>query len=387
MRFIILMGVVSLFGDITYEGARSINGPFLATLGASAVAVGFVTGLGEFLGYVVRLLSGYLSDKTKSYWTFTIIGYTLVLSVPLLGFANYWQTAALLIIMERFGKAVRCPSRDAILSYATKQVGRGWGFGLHEAMDQIGAVTGPLIFSLVFIFKGNYRQGFNILWIPALLTVFFVFFAKYKLPAPEKMEQAAESAGNEGAGGNRVSPAFWLYIAFIFLTVTGYMSFQLMSYHFKVKSVVTDAQIPMLYALAMAVDAVVALLIGKTYDKIGLKSVAVIPFLTLPIAFLAFAKSMPAVICAVVLWGAVMGVHETIIRAAIADLAPMSHRGRIYGIFNTAYGLSMLMGGVIMGALYDISLSRVVLFTAVLQVASLPVLYVAVKRSTGGIVQ
>lgn len=378
IQFIVAMGIVSLFGDITYEGARSINGPFLATLGATAAAVGFVSGLGEFIGYVIRLLSGFLSDRLKSHWTFTIIGYALVCAIPLMGLANYWQTASLLIILERLGKAVRSPSRDAILSYATKQVGRGFGFGLHEALDQIGAVAGPLVFSAVFIFKGNYKEGFTILWIPALLTVFFVLFARFRLPEPEKFE------GARADEREKASPAFWLYIAFIFLTVAGYVSFQLMSYHYKVRAVITDAHIPMLYALAMAVDAVVALIIGKAYDKVGLKSVAVIPLLTLPIAFLAFSSNFAAVVCAAALWGAVMGVHETIIRAAIADLAPASHRGKVYGIFNTAYGLAMLAGGAAMGALYDISISYVIVFAAALQLASVPVLYGAIKKSTGG---
>jgi MFS-type transporter involved in bile tolerance (Atg22 family) len=170
LRFIVLMGVVSLFGDIVYEGARGVIGPYLALLGASASVVGLVGGLGEFIGYALRLFSGFMADRTKAYWLFTFIGYGLLVSIPLLSFAQSWQIAALLILLERAGKAFRSPARDTILSYATKEVGRGFGFGLHEALDQIGAIVGPLIFSAILFAGGNYRLGFSVLWIPAMMV-------------------------------------------------------------------------------------------------------------------------------------------------------------------------------------------------------------------------
>lgn len=149
-RFIVLMGIVSMFGDITYEGARSITGPYLAVLGASAGIIGLVSGIGEFVGYALRLVSGRFADRAKAYWPLTFIGYGLILSVPLLGLVGYWHLAVLLIILERMGKAIRTPARDAILSHATKQVGRGWGFALHEALDQVGAIVGPWSFMQYF---------------------------------------------------------------------------------------------------------------------------------------------------------------------------------------------------------------------------------------------
>ena len=174
MRFVILLGVVSLFADMTYEGARSITGPYLGLLGASATAVGFIAGFGELIGYGFRLVSGYLSDHTGRYWAFTLAGYALNLLVaPLLALAGRWEIAATLIIAERVGKALRTPARDAMLSHATKEMGRGWGFGLHEAMDQIGAMLGPLIVAAVLAFQGSYETGFVILLMPALLSAFF----------------------------------------------------------------------------------------------------------------------------------------------------------------------------------------------------------------------
>ncbi|MGH6852422.1 MAG: MFS transporter, partial [Methylocella sp.] len=140
IRFIVLLGVVSLFADMTYEGARSVTGPYLGVLGASAAIVGVVAGFGEFLGYALRLVSGYLSDRTGGYWLITIIGYGVnLLAVPLLALTGRWELAVLLIVGERAGKAIRTPARDAMLSHAGSQTGLGWSFGLHGALDQTGA--------------------------------------------------------------------------------------------------------------------------------------------------------------------------------------------------------------------------------------------------------
>jgi len=380
-QFIILLGIVSLFGDITYEGARSVTGPYLAVLGASAGIVGLVAGLGEFIGYFLRLASGYLADRTHRYWPITIIGYGLLVSIPLLAFAGYWQVAALLIVLERMGKGIRTPARDAILSHATKQVGRGLGFGIHEAIDQIGAIIGPLIFSAVFLFQGGYREGFTILWIPALLCVAILLVARTKVPSPEKLETPGGTSGQNIKGKSRLPKVFWSYALFSFLSVAGFANFQLISYHFKVQSVVSDVQIPIFYAIAMGVDALVALIIGKTYDKIGLVSLITIPVLTLPIPFFAFSHSYSLAVTSIVLWGAVMGIHETIMRAAIADLTPIEHRGFAYGIFNTVYGASWFFGSALVGLLYDVSIGYLILFVVAMEVASLPVFFLVKKEA------
>jgi len=373
-QFIILLGIVSLFGDITYEGARSVTGPYLATLGASAAIVGLVAGLGEFIGYALRLVSGFVADKTRAYWPLTFIGYGLIFAVPLLAFAGLWQVAALLIILERMGKAIRTPARDAILSHATKQVGRGLGFGIHEALDQVGAIIGPLVFSLVFLLKGGYKEGFTILWIPAVLVLLTLVIARIKVPVPEKLETSKEKP-MEG----KLSRVFWVYTLFTFLSVAGFANFQLISYHLKVQSIISDVQIPIFYAIAMGTDAVVALIIGRAYDRVGLKTLLTIPLLTFFIPFFAFSHSYNLIVISVILWGAVMGVHETVMRAAIADLTPIEKRGSAYGIFNTAYGLSWLFGGVIMGSLYDISVIYLILFVVLMEMISVPVFFM-IKR-------
>ena len=378
-RFIVLMGIVSLFGDITYEGARSITGPYMAILGASAATVGLVTGVGEFIGYALRLISGRFADRVGAYWPLTFAGYALILSIPLLGFAGHWELAALFILLERMGKAIRTPARDAILSHATKQVGRGWGFALHEALDQVGAFVGPLIFYAVFVLEGNYRQGFAILWMPAILALVFLTIARMKVPSTENLEVPEVLPLRNGKGG--LPRIFWFYSAFTFFSVAGFVHFQIISYHFKVQSVFSDALIPILYAAAMAVDAVVALIIGKAYDRIGLNSLLILPLLTIPIPFFGFLAGRDLAVISIVLWGAVMGIHETIMRAAIADLTPIAHRGFAYGIFNTIYGGAWLLGSAVMGFLYDLSFEYLLGFAVLMELMSLPLFFMMKKEN------
>lgn len=378
MYLIILLGIVSLFGDITYEGARSVAGPYLATLGASASVVGLVAGIGEFFGYALRLASGYLADRTRAYWPLTFIGYGLLLSIPLLAFAGYWQLAAVLIILERIGKAIRSPARDTMLSYAAKGVGRGWGFAVHEALDQIGAIIGPIVFSLVLLFHGDYHEGFTLLWIPALLSLVVLAIARKKVPSPQKLE-APDEAGKQGDKG-KLPRVFWFYTIFTLVSVAGFANFQLISYHLHVGGIVPDAQIPIIYAIAMGVDALAALVVGKTYDRIGLISLLAVPLLTLTIPFLAFSRSYNLVLMGIVLWGMVMGIQETIMRAAIADLTSVERRGFAYGVFNTALGAGWLLGGALMGPLYELSVNYLILFAVIMELISIP-LFFLVKRA------
>lgn len=357
-QFILLFGLVSALGDITYEGARSVQGPYLAVLGASAGVVGLVSGVGEFLGYVLRLVSGYLVDKTGKNWGIAILGYGMLISVPLLALAGHWQLAALFVFLERTGKALRSPAKDAMLSHATKQVGTGMGFGIHEFIDQIGGVIGPLMFTAVLAVTNSYKFGFNLMWIPALLTVVVLFIARAKVPQPVLFEETEDSVQNDDSSRSIKLPrVFWVYSLFIFFCVLGFAHFQVISYHLIYRQVVSQDFIPALYAIAMAVDAIVALIVGKLYDKVGFRFLIIMPIFTLPIVFLSFSLSFVSVIIGVVLWGTVMAMHETIMRAGIADLIPKESRGRAYGIFNTLYGLSWLIGSTLMGYFYESSIA------------------------------
>ncbi len=364
MQFILLFGLVSALGDITYETGRGVSGPYLAFLGASAASIGLVSGLGEFLGYALRLVSGYVASRTRAYWVATFVGYGLLLSIPLLAYTNRWEIAAIFLILERIGKAIRSPAKDTMLSHASYQVGRGWGFGIHEALDQVGGFIGPLIFAVVFAQRQSYRDGFSILWIPAVLTLLALLLARIRVPNPEELEKPASSEPDNTSNKKSTLPrVFWFYSVFTFLSVAGFANFQIISYHWVSQSVVPAAQIAVFYAVAMGVDALAALIIGKTYDKIGLVALIIVPLISLPLPFLAFSSQYVMAIVAAVIWGIIMAVHETIMRAAVADIVPGGKRAFAYGIFNTLYGLAWFVSGALLGFLYD--QSRVWLLTAV----------------------
>lgn len=382
LEFILLLGLVSALGDVTYETGRSVSGPYLAYLGASAAVVGAASGLGEFLGYALRLASGYLADRTRAYWVATFIGYGLILSIPLLAWTERWELAVLLLLLERIGKAIRSPARDTLLSHAAHSVGRGWGFALHEALDQIGAVVGPLIFSAVFLLRNSYRDAFTVLWIPAILTIVALLVARLRVPAPSKLEAVPAQDPLANQSNPALPGVFWLYAVFTLLSVAGFANFQVISYHLVKQSVIPAAQIPALYAVAMGVDALAALAIGKAYDKTGMQSLIIVPFLTLPLPFLAFSTWTGLAIVSVVLWGTVMAVHETILRAAIADLIPKGRRAFAYGIFNTFYGAAWFIGGAALGWLYEFSGLGVILYVAAMELAAL-VIYFRFRKLAG----
>ena len=261
----VLIGIVSLFADMTYEGARSITGPYLAVLGASGTIVGIVAGFGELVGYGLRLVSGYISDRTGRYWTVTLVGYFInMLAVPLLALAGSWQLAALLMIAERTGKAIRNPPRDAMLSHAAQTMGRGWVFGLHEALDQIGAVLGPLIVTAVLYFKGGYRTSFAVLLVPAFLALSVLLAARLLYPRPKDLEAILPELVTKG-----YPRRFWLYIVAASLIGAGYVDFPLIAYHFEKAALFSDNMIPVLYAVAMGVDALAALVLGSLFDRKG----------------------------------------------------------------------------------------------------------------------
>uniref|UniRef100_A0A7C6AAI3 MFS transporter n=1 Tax=candidate division WOR-3 bacterium TaxID=2052148 RepID=A0A7C6AAI3_UNCW3 len=368
LKFIFLLGIVSLLADITYEGARSITGPYLALLGASGTIVGIVAGFGELVGYGLRVVFGYLSDRTGRYWLMTILGYTInLLAVPLLALAGHWEIAAVLMISERIGKAIRTPSRDAMLSLATKEIGRGWGFGLHEAMDQIGAMLGPLIIALVLALKGGYKFSFAILLIPALLALTILFVARYLYPKPRDLEPSSAPIATKG-----FPRLFWLYLLAVALVAFGYVDFPLIAYHFKKVAVVSDNWIPIFYALAMGVDAIAALLFGRLFDRLGVITLVFAVLLSSIFAPLLFLGKFYLAMLGMVLWGVGIGAQESIMRAAIANMIPINKRGQAYGIFNGFYGLFWFLGSALLGIFYDRSIPVLIAFSVISQLTSIP---------------
>lgn len=375
LKFIILLGIVSLLADMTYEGARSITGQYLAILGANAVVVGFVAGFGEFIGYALRLVSGYLSDKTHKYWAITITGYFInLLAVPLLALAGSWEIAAVLLIAERMGKAFRTPARDVMLSHACSEVGQGWGFGLHEAMDQIGAIMGPLIVAFVLFFNGSYQTSFAILLIPAVLALSVLAVSRFLYPNPHELEIKTPKLETKG-----FKHVYWIYMAAVALIALGFVDFPLIAFHFKNSLIVSDSLTPVFYAIAMGVDALAALVFGRLFDKIGLSIMIVVAVLSAFFAPLVFLGGFYSALVGIALWGIGLGAQESIMRASIAGMSPVQRRGTAYGVFNTIFGIFWFIGSLTMGILYDISIPYLVIFSMVAQLASVPLFMLIIK--------
>lgn len=362
---IIIFGIISLLGDMVYEAARSANSQYFNLLNVNAAQVGLVFGIGEFLGYMLRLFSGIISDKSGKYWLFIFIGYGMLIVIPLMGLTKNWNILIVLILMERIGKSLRSPAKDTIVSgVAENQVGIGFAFGLQEALDQIGAFLGPLIFTLVFYLAGKdgisvYQLGYKVLVIPFILLMFFVTFAYRKI----EREHLVPSLDAKEFQNEKLGPTFWAYTAFTFFCTLGFVNFSTIGFHLKANNLMSDGDITLLYAIAMIVDALTALIVGRAYDSQkkktarktgGLLVLVLIPFITVLLPFLTLSYSTTLIITGMVIFGIVMGTHETIMRSAIADIAPFHKRGTSYGVFNTGYGLALLGGSSLMGWFYNL---------------------------------
>ncbi|MGW2646956.1 MFS transporter [Streptomyces sp. NPDC001393] len=382
-RFVVWFGTVSLLADFVYEGARSITGPLLASLGASALVVGVVTGAGEAAALGLRLVSGPLADRTRRFWGLAIAGYALtVLSVPLLGVAGVLWVACALVIAERVGKAVRSPAKDTLLSHATAATGRGRGFAVHEAMDQIGALVGPLLVAGVLALTGNdYGPALGVLAVPGIAVLLLLFWLRARVPDPEAYERevtAAASTTPDGRDG-RLPREFWTYAAFTAATTTGFATFGVLSYHLVQRHLLSAAWVPVLYAAAMAVDAVAALATGWLYDRVGPRVLIALPVLTAGVVALAFTDTVAVAALGSLVWGAAMGIQESTLRATVADLVPSGRRATAYGLFAGVVGAASLAGGALTGGLYGYSIP--VLITVVVAIQALAVVLLLVIRT------
>ncbi|MGQ9461076.1 MAG: MFS transporter [Candidatus Bathyarchaeaceae archaeon] len=355
---ILLLGIVSLMGDVVYEGSRGLVPDYLKFLGATALIVGLVGGLGEFLGYALRLVSGFLADTTHAYWFFIFVGYGLIGSIPLLGIAGGWEIAIILVLFERLGKAMRSPARDTVLSVISKGVGAGKAFGIHEFLDQIGAVAGPLLVAaLMFYSSNNYQLTFSFLLLPFLMCLSALVYTFNKIGSKTIVEQKITGSTSKALG-----KPFYIYTFAVMLNTIGLIPVALILY--KASSILQPQQhwmVPLIYLLIQGVDASIALLSGYAYDKFGIK------FLTLPFVLSMFPPlftmidaGLLTLIIASTFFGVVLGMQESIYRAAVSEFTPVFSRGTAYGIFNTVYGVGFLISGGIYGALVDLKTSLII---------------------------
>ena len=399
MLFIIMFGIVSLFSDMTHEGAASIRGAYLTLLGASAATIGFVSGLGELVGYSMRYVFGRITDKTKKYWPMTILGYVLdIIAVPLLALVgeNGWIAACALLIVQRMGKAIKKPAKDTIMSFAATQEGAGKSFGIQELLDQLGAFLGPVLLYLVMLQKTTgdtyemYAHCFAVLAIPGAITLILLFITMKKFPNPEQFEPEPKEYIPF-----KMKKEFIFYIAGISLFAFGFIDYSLILMHIsrtyagiavaagETSSVITSGTLPLIYAGAMLVDAIAALFFGYLFDKHGVTALVLSTLLSAPFAVLVFAgNSVTSILCGIALWGIGMGAQESILKAAVAGMVPKSSRATGYGIFEFAFGIFWFLGSWLLGVLYDINIYAMITVSVLAQLAAIPLYIFSVKSKS-----
>jgi MFS family permease len=381
--FVIVMGIVAMFGDMTYEGARGIVGPYLALLGASAATVGFAAGLGELLGYGLRLASGWLADRTRAYWPLVVLGYSInLVAVPGLALVGGWRMGIALLVLERVGKAIRSPARSTLVSYASTEVGAGWSFGLDEALDQLGAVTGPLMTALAMWLAGGgdgaapYRAAFAILILPVFGNLALVAYARAKYPQPEELatrELATPTIARGTLTGALIASS---------LLAFGFCDWALVAYHAGATHVLDGETIAILYAVVMGIDALAALAFGRLFDRVGLGALALASLVSAGLApFVFLTTSWQVLVVGAVLWGIGMGAQDSILKAAIAVLVPKASRARAYGLFFAVFGAAWWAGSTTMGWLYDRSMMALVVVSVAAQLAAAVAFLVLARRS------
>jgi len=375
-RFVLTLGVVNLFADMTYEGGASINGQFLGSLGASAAAISIIAGVGEFLGYSLRSVSGYFADRTGKHWLITFTGYTInLLAVPAMTLAGTWQAAGALMLVERVGRAIRKPTIEAMLSYSTGKHGKGWVYAVNTAMDETGATLGPLLIALALFLRADFRAGYALLLISSLLALASLIAARVLFPVPSRLE----SGGPSTARATGFTRSYWLYMVAGACFAAGLMSFELVSYHLSSTGTVTKHWVPIFLALATAGAVVASLILGRSYDKVGIGAVVVAVVLASLFSPLVFFGSFWPALAGLMLWGIGYATQDTLLKVLIASVLPEDRRNLAFGLFYLGYGGGWLVGSVTTGLLYDRARVALVVFAVVVQLASLPFFILAAQ--------
>jgi hypothetical protein len=380
--------MVSLAADMVYEGARSVTGPLLLQLGGTALVVGAVTGAGEAIALVLRLVFGAAADRTGRYWGLTLAGYAMTaVSVPLLAVTPFLGGAGLvvasgLILLERTGKAVRSPAKSTLLAFAAERVGIGRGFGVHKALDQVGAFAGPLLVAGVAAATAALWPGLAVLAMPGLFSLILLVWLRHRIGDPSQRPGEPPEAPRPAAptaAAPRLPRRFWLFAASSAAATAGLVTFGVISFHLAREQLVSDAMVPVVYAGAMAVEAIAALAVGLLYDRLGPRVLYILPVLVAAVPALAFAPTLGLAMAGVAVWAAAGGLQDSTVKALVAELVPAGRRATAYGMFAAVQGGAAVVGGVLAGGLYERSLPLLVAVVAAIQLVAL-VLYVATMR-------
>jgi predicted MFS family arabinose efflux permease len=374
--FVVTMGIVNLFADMTYEGGTGLNGPFLALLGAGGAAVSMVAGFGEFLGYSLRSVSGFVADRTGLYWPITFAGYVInLLAVPAMALAGSWRTAAALIVLERVGRAIRKPSVEAMLSYSATTLGRGWVYALNTALDETGATLGPLLVAILLARGRPYHFAYAVLLLPAVLTLLALLRARIGFPVP------ASLARGPAPGAPGFTRRYWLTMIAAACFGAGLMSFEFVSFHLAKTGRIEGAWIPVALAMATVAGIVASLVLGRLYDSKGTPVVAAAMAMAALFSPMVFLGGFSLAMAGLLLWGVGYAVQDTLLKAVVAGMLPAGRRGFAFGLFYTGYGGGWLVGSIATGVLYRQSVPAVVAFSVLAQAIAVPLFLVAQRES------
>ena len=287
--------------------------------------------------------------------------------------AGNWQVAALLILAERIGRAIRKPTVEAMLSYTTGKHGKGWVYGVNTALDETGATLGPLIMSLVLFLHGDYRTGYALLLTSSVLALGALVVARINFPVPSRLEQG-RTAPASGLGRS-----YWLYMVAAVCFAAGLISYELVGYHLATAKIVTEQWIPVLLAFSTGCGVIASLVLGKLYDRSPLPTLLVAVFLSSLFSPFAFFGGSAALLAGMVFWGIGYATQDTLFKAVVASVLPEGERNLAFGLFYTGYGVGWLIGSVVTGLLYEQSRVALVVFAVLAQLISLP-LFVIAKR-------
>jgi len=364
---------------MTHEGARSITGPFMGALGASGSIVSTVSGAGELLGYILRYGFGAMADSSQQYWLITFIGYILQMgAVPFLAISRSWQAAALLIVLERVGRAIRTPARDAMIAHAATRLGGGWSFGLREALDASGAFIGPvLVTGIALVTHDNTRGAFALLAIPAILCIISLIFTWRFFPHPSSLDIGL----SKSAKLKHYPPSFWVYLTAMSLIAIGYADWPLLALHLAQKQVVRPSLVPSLYAVGMGAEAVASLVLGRLYDRFGLSVVIILTLFTATYGpLILLTDNLGLIILGSSFWGFGMAAQESVVKAVLTTFVPPGARASAFGLFDSCFGIAWFGGSMILGYLYDKSVAQAAWFTLALQLMAVPILLLTIWR-------
>jgi predicted MFS family arabinose efflux permease len=268
-----------------------------------------------------------------------------------------------------------------MLAHASASLGTGYTFGLHEALDQMGAIAGPLAIAAFLGLGGSLRMSFALLALPGAVAMLVLARLRRAVPEPSAYDPtAAVSDAKRLRLGSGLPRAFWLYAAFSAMTMFGFATWGVLAYHLVARNVVSAGFVPVLYAAAMGAAAVASVGSGWVYDRVGFRGLVVLPPLAAVVPILSFRTSVAAVVAGAVVWGAGMGVHDSTMRAAVTDLVPRERRGAGYGTFTAVYGLAWLAGAALIGLLYEHGTSAATWFVLAVQVCALVLLLPLVTR-------